>query len=58
MKRMSFSCGDKVNVQGKLRIETAIVCESVNTTDEKLKVRIVTEDGKVISKAVGKLTKK
>ena len=58
MKRMSFSCGDKVNIQGKLRLETAIVCESVDTTDENLKVRIVTEDGKVINKAVGELTKK
>jgi len=58
MKRMSFSCGDKVSIQGKIRMESAIVCQSIDTTNEKMKVRIVMEDGKVVEKPVGKLTKR
>ena len=58
MKMMSFSCGDKVSIQGKNRIEKGIVCQYIETTDEKMKVRVVTEDGNVIEKAVGAITKR
>lgn len=58
MRKKSFSCGDRVSFMGKLRLEKAIICESINTTDEKVKVRIVTEDGKVVDKPVGKITKR
>lgn len=58
MKRISFSCGDKVYVQGKNRVENGIVCQSIDTIDESLKVRVVMEDGKVIDKIIGKITKR
>jgi hypothetical protein len=58
MKKLSFNCGDRVNIMGKLRLESAIVCQHIDTTDEKMKVRIVMEDGKVMNKAVGKLIKR
>ena len=58
MKKMSFSCGDKVYVQGKRRTENGIVCQSIDTTNEKLKIRIVMEDGKVTNKPIGKIRKR
>jgi hypothetical protein len=58
LKKLSFDCGDKVYVQGKRRIENGIVCQSINTTDEKLKIRIVMEDGKVTNKPIGKIVKR
>lgn len=58
MKKISFICGDKVYVQGKTRLENGIVCQSVDTTDKKLKVRVVMEDGKVSEKSVSNITKK
>ena len=58
MKRISFSCGDKVYVQGKSYIENGIVCQSIDTIDETLKVRVVMENGRVVDKVVGKITKR
>ena len=55
---MSFSCGDKVSIRNNNRMENCIVCESIDTTDEKVKVRVVTENGKVADKAVGTITKR
>ena len=45
-------------VHGKTRIESAIVCQHIDTKDEKMKVRVLTESGKVVDKPVGKLTKR
>jgi len=58
MRRMSFSCGDKVSIRNNNRMENCIVCESIDTTDEKVKVRVVTENGKVTDKAIGTITKR
>ena len=58
MRKMSFSCGDRVMIQGKLRMENAIVCRSIDTTDEKMKIRVIMEDGSVAEKLVGKLNKR
>ena len=55
---MSFSCGDKVSIRNNNRMENCIVCESIDTTDEKVKVRVVTENGKVTDKAIGTITKR
>lgn len=56
MKRRVFSCGDRVYVINKNdRRENGIVCASVDTTNEKTKVRVVMENGSVMERPVDKI---
>ena len=58
MRKMSFSCGDKIRFKGKKRMENGLVCRTVDTTDENEQVRILMEDGSVANKQAGNLTKR
>jgi len=58
MKRVTFSCGDRIYIKIKTHSQNGLICESVDTIDEKVKVRVVMENGKVAEMAVGKITKR
>jgi len=58
MKKLSFSCGDKIYIQIKNCLKRGIVCESINTINIKMKVRVVTENGKIAEIMAGKITKR
>lgn len=58
MKKMSFSCGEKVYIQTKTRTENGIVCRDISTVDKMDTVRVIMENGKVVETTIGKIIKR